>query len=366
MRLACISDVCLGYGSPQIGQLVQSLCAHYQAETLVIEPHRDESPPRHQHFPGLHIERAEMRFDPYTPPGRIEYLLEGSRLLNQYDPDILVVCCTFCLPVVFKLRKRPSIVIYYSLESIPFYGPFDMEMNRNVNDLVDLVIFPEENRAVEEVRRFGFSGVPKAVLFNCAGVEAEAPEKQFAPRRNGRVIYAGSIDQVATYGSYYTKPEAGRFPIDLFGPIRAQTEKQRQDFIGALSGQVRYHGYLGIEEVAEARKNYAYSIVAWNPSVENQLYAAPNKFFESIADGVPPIAAPHPQCKMLIDRYKCGILMGDWSAGEFFGALDRALRLYETDAWHEMVSNCATAVRQELTWDHQFEKLKVHLKDNQN
>jgi hypothetical protein len=69
---------------------------------------------------------------------------------------------------------------------------------------------------------------------------------------------------------------------------------------------------------------------------------------------------------MLIDRYKCGILMGDWSAGEFFGALDRALRLYETDAWHEMVSNCATAVRQELTWDHQFEKLKVHLKDNQN
>jgi len=366
MRLACISDVCLGYGSPQIGQLVRSLCAQYQAENLVIEPRCDGSPPQHQHFPELNIERAEMRYDPYTPPGRIEYLLEGRRRLNQYDPDILVICCTFCLPVVFKLRKRPSMVIYYSLEAIPFYGAFDMEMNRHIDDLVDLVIFPEENRAVEEVRRFGFDGVPKAVLFNCTNADAENPEKNFAPQRNGRVIYAGAIDQVATFSSYYTKPEAGRFPIDLYGPIRVQTEKQRQDFIGALTGQVRYQGYLANEEVAEARRKYAYSLVAWNPNVENQLYAAPNKFFESIADGVPPITAPHPQCKMIIDRYKCGILMRDWSEPEFFSALDRALRLYETDSWREMVSNCATAVRQELTWDHQFEKLRVHLRVNQN
>ena len=100
--------------------------------------------------------------------------------------------------------------------------------------------------------------------------------------------------------------------------------------------------------------------------MENQLYAAPNKFFESIADGVPPIAAPHPQCKMMIDRYKCGILMRDWSEGEFFSALDQALRLYQTDSWYEMVSNCGTAVRQELNWDHQFEKLKVHLRVHQN
>jgi len=30
-------------------------------------------------------------------------------------------------------------------------------------------------------------------------------------------------------------------------------------------------------------KAYCYSIVAWNPDNENQLYAAPNKFFEPIA-----------------------------------------------------------------------------------
>ena len=366
MRLACISDVCLGYGSPQIGQLVQSLCGHYAAENLVIEPHRAESPARHHRFPQLNIERAEMSYAPYSTPGRIEYLLEGSRLLNQYALDILVVCCTFCLPVLFKLRKRPSVVIYYSLESIPFYGPFDMEMNRNVNELVDLVIFPEENRAVEEVRRFGFGDVPKAVVYNCAAADAEDPERNFLPQRNGRIVYAGTIDPDATFGDYYTKPEARRFPIDLYGPVRACTKEQKQNFLQALAGQVRYRGFLANEEVAGARRRYAYSIVAWRPSIKNQLYAAPNKFFESIADGVPPIAAPHPQCKMMIDRYKCGILMRDWSAEEFFFALDRALRLYKTDAWHEMVSNCGAAVRQELNWDHQFEKLKVHLQVNQN
>ena len=34
-------------------------------------------------------------------------------------------------------------------------------------------------------------------------------------------------------------------------------------------------------------KAYCYSIVAWNPDNENQLYAAPNKFFEPIADSIP-------------------------------------------------------------------------------
>ena len=133
-----------------------------------------------------------------TPTCAARFVCRSS---SNCEGGPLVVCCTFCLPVVFKLRRRPSIVIYYSLEDIPFYGPFDVEMNRYVNDLVDLVIFPEENRAVKEVRRFGFSGASKAVLFNCADVNAEEPEKNFAPQRNGRVIYAGTIDQVQTFAN---------------------------------------------------------------------------------------------------------------------------------------------------------------------
>lgn len=35
----------------------------------------------------------------------------------------------------------PEKVIYYLIESIPFYGDFDVEMNRRAGPLLDVVIF---------------------------------------------------------------------------------------------------------------------------------------------------------------------------------------------------------------------------------
>jgi hypothetical protein len=99
----------------------------------------------------------------------------------------------------------------------------------------------------------------------------------------------------------------------------------------------------------------------WNPRTENQHYAAPNKFFESIADGVPPLSAPHPQCKKLIDRYQCGVLTSDWSEGGLLVGLDHARKLFATSEWDSMLTNCQSAFAGELNWERQFEKLKVHL-----
>ncbi len=359
MRIGCISDVCLGYGSPQIPELVISLCDYYGAENLVIEPHRPELPPRHSSFPRLRIQRARNVFCPYTPPGRIEYLREAARIMRDYAPELLVICCTYCLPALFKLGKRPSFVIYYSYESIPFYGEFDVEMNRHLEGMVDLVIFPEENRAIREVERFRFRGAAKAILYNCSNLADPRPEPP--DQRNGKAIYFGVIDPVATLASYYTRPEAQRFPIDLYGPIRVSSEWERRSFLEKLGGRIRYRGQMGRTELEAVRKQYAYSVVMWEPSVENQLYAAPNKFFESIADGVPPIAAPHPQCKMLIERYGCGLLMPDWSFEGFCSTLEKAFRLCGGARWREMIGNCERAARQELNWPQQFEKLKPYL-----
>lgn len=361
MRIGCVSDVCLGYGSPQIGYLMASLCNHYQAESLVVEPRHPELPPRHNRFPHLRIERTDNFLSPYTEAGRVEYLIEAARRIDEWQPDLLVICCTFCLPVLFKLRKRPPFVIYYSYESIPFYGPFDMEMNRHLGGRIDLVIFPEENRAVREVQRFGFRDIPKLVLYNCpdTGFRSANP----AATRNGRIIHFGTLGREATLAGYYTRPEIQKFPIDLYGPVRAPSEEERQGLLRQIQGQVRYCGYVESKELEAIRPQYAYSLVLWNPSVENQLYAAPNKFFESIADGIPPLAAPHPQCKMLIQRYGCGLLMPDWSFPSFYATLKKAVHLYQAPAWEKMVLNCKRAVEQELNWDHQFEKLKSHLRN---
>ncbi len=359
MRIGCVSDVCLGYGSAQIVYLVESLLQVYPgAESLIVEPAVPGQSPRHNRFPTFRIRRATTRFAPYSECGRTEYMLAASRLMNDWAPDLLLICCTFTLPVLFKLTKRPAQVIYFSYESIPHYGEFDVEMNRWLNGLIDVVIFPEENRAALEIGRFGFGDTPALVLYNCP----KRHDRPALPKslRNGRFLYSGTIDRTETLAEYFTIPEVQTYPIDLYGPIRG-SEKERSEFRSQVQGRVRYHGMVDRESIEQIRRGYAYSLVMWNPHTENQLYAAPNKFFESIADGVPPLSAPHAQCKLLTERYQCGLLLNDWSESALVAGLQSATRIYGTGQWEAMVRRCETAFRQELNWECQFEKLKVHL-----
>jgi hypothetical protein len=360
MRIGCVSDVCLGYGSPQIGYLVESLADHYgdDAEILVVEPGTRDLPPRHNFFPRFRIRRASTVFDPYSGPGRTEYALGAAQIMNDWAPDLLVICCTYTLPVLFKLRKRPAYVIYYCYESIAHYGDFDVEMNRQLEGRLDVVLFPEENRAALEMGRFRF-GVPALVLYNCPRRTSRPPLSREV--RNGRFLYAGMIDRVNTFADYYSKPLISAYPIDLFGPIRAASEDERAAWRESLKKRVQYGGHVANRDLAELRRHYIYSLVMWNPRNENQLYAAPNKFFESIADGVPPLSAPHPQCKKLIERYRCGVLTTDWSEAGLLVGMDRATKLYETSEWDSMVANCHSAFIDDLNWERQFEKLRVHL-----
>lgn len=361
--IAGVSDVSTGYGSPQILMLMRSLQDVYRGEVVLFEPDQSERPALIQvelPFRGS-IERMLTTFHPHRDPaGRIEYIMRVARALNQLRPRILVVFCTYSLPVMLKLRYRPDFVLYYSTESISAYGSFDVELNRQMAKSIDLVIFPEEHRAMRDVARCGFSGVRLAVVFNCTNAELRQSGVLDSSRRNNRLLYAGTIDRVRTLGEYFLDDRMEGFPVDLFGNISGWDSPGA--FLGRLPPGARYGGYLEAPLLRLVRPKYAYSIVMWNPTDENQLYAAPNKFFESITEGVPPITAPHPQCAMLVNRYKCGIVMEDWNFSSFYEALRRGLKLVGTPAYHEMVTNCAKAVAQELAWEHQFEKVKPHLK----
>ncbi len=359
MKIAAISDVTLGYGTPQLPLLVSSLKEFYAGTADIIEPVQPEVAARHDLFPDFRFHPVSTGEHPHGVTGRSEYVWRAAKVLNKLEPDILVICCTYSLPVVFKLRKRPRKVIYYSVESIPAYGAFDVEMNRRAAPLLDVVLFPEANRAAIETARCGFPKLPKPVLFNVSNRRWDTPPPLDRLMRNGRILYSGTISRGQTFANYYLSEQLHDVPIDLFGPVKRKADED--DWVSGLAGDVRYGGYLTGAELAERRPRYAYSIVSWNPDLENQHYAAPNKFFESIAAGVPPIAAPHPQCRLILERYGCGILLPDWSFEAFVAALRRAIDLYPTRAWETMVANCQKAVERELNWETQFEKVTPYL-----
>lgn len=362
IRIAGVSDVSVGYGSPQILAFMRSLQEVYGGEAVIFEPDQPERPPRPalDGVPAGRIERVITAYHPHHHrAGRIEYVTKVARRLNALRPRVLVIFCTYSLPVLLKLRYRPDFVVYYSIESIAAYGPFDIELNRRLAGAIDLLIFPEEHRAMRDVARCSLTGIPLAILYNCATDAADADEVTHPRRRNNRIFYAGTIDRSRTLAEYFVDRRLEGVPIDLYGHLSGWEDPGV--FLAGLPGGVRYRGYLEATALARIRGEYAYSIVMWAPTSENQLYAAPNKFFEAVASGVPPVAAPHPQCKMLIARYGCGIVMDDWSFDAFHSALRRALTLVGTPEYYAMVESCRQAVAQELSWDRQFEKVRRHL-----
>lgn len=361
MKVVAVSDVTTGYGTPQLPLLTTSLADHYRAEAFVIEPVQPELQGNRMLPASLRMLRVPTADHPHTDSGRTEYIWRAAQLINDINPDVLIVSCTYCLPVVFRTHRRPKRVLYYSLESIPFYGEFDVQMNRRLGDRVDVVIFPEENRATREISRCGFEKAAPVILYNATARADSLREPLPAGLRNGRFLYAGLIGADQTFANYYTDRRLRGVGIDLFGSIRETDAGRRKAFVDALKGDICYRGHVPNSELQELRRSYFYSIVMWNPSTENQLYAAPNKFFESVADGVPPIAAPHPQCSQLIRRYGCGVLMPDWSFEGFQQALQRATANRGSDEWQSMVDGCRRATEQELNWDAQFRKLIPYL-----
>lgn len=356
LSIAAVSDVSVGYGSPQIPRMMQSLAEHYGREVLILEPDQSDKKPLSSPPAGCVLQRVPTTVHPHSGAGRREFISAAARRINALRPDMLVLFCTFSLPVLTQLRRRPRRTIYYCIESVPMYGELDVAVNRRFARDVDLVIFPEENRARLDGQRFGLLGLPLALVYNVGN------ERVFQPSplagRSLKFLYTGTIDRDQTLADYLLHPDLDTTRIDIFGNPVGRDSEALKATLSALSGSVRYHGYVPAATLKELRGEYAYSIIMWAPTNENQLYAAPNKFFDAIADGIPPIVAPHPQCKLLVDRYRCGILMDDWSFPAFHAAIKRAKSLFGTSQYERMVAGCGHAVECELNWPAQFDKVR--------
>lgn len=354
--VVCLSDVSIGYGSPQIPKLVEFLSENYDANSVIVQPYDALKAEKEPFTKNLTLRTIPLSSHPHTRTGRKEFLKKASEIVEQLKPDVLIICGTFSLPILFQINSKPKFVIYYYLESIITYGRCDIEMNKEIAQKVDLIIFTEENRAVKFGELCGFQNIPFCVIYNC--VNDSNTELIPLDKRNGRIIYQGTISKDTAINYYFNK-KIQSFPIDLYGNIHKTKYGKK---LLSLHDNVKYGGYIDSEKLSQLRKFYTYGIVIWLPVSQNNLYASPNKFFELIASGVPPIAAPHPQCKMLIKRYDCGLIMQDWDFNSFYQLIRLAMDYYKTKEYEKMVNNCLKAVREELNWDTQMKKLKPFLK----
>lgn len=368
--IGCLTDVPVGYGTPQIQYLLSALAAHYgdRRPVLVCEPDSSAYPHAHARFPEFAFTRvaAEGAQSPFwymdKGAGEAVFTARARRWLQVHQPDVLVLtgynCLRYFSPDLFDGARRPF-VIYCALEFLSRREMDAQTASRHEASakLVDLAIFSEENRRRHYNDEFSYHAVPQAMLYN-------APPRDMFPvadaaRRNGRILFqSASIQWDLTYPEYLLTTRRPRVPFDVYGLVYPGPAQVLASPDVTAAFDVRYCGSVTNAELATLRSQYAWAFIAWNPRSFNTLYACPNKLFEAIASGVPPICAPHPQCVEIIRKYDCGILMEDWSFDAFCAALDQAKQIAGTRRYRDMVANCRLAHRDELNWEAQFARLE--------
>lgn len=365
LKIAILSDVSIGYGTPQVLRIAESFARVFNAQVHIFEPDQSERPPinlsEHVSVPNVQLTRLYSSGHPFALEGRIEFMEQASVKLRAIRPQILLMSGLHRLPILDRLQTDERLDIFYCLEEI------DLHYNHlfGLVQRCPILIFPEENRRSIYLERLGGpqTGQDSLVIMN-----ANHPRGFVAPdRRCDRLFYGGSFHRDITLSHYFLDERIMQMPIDIYGIIDGFDDSTATaQRLNGQNGGVDYRGYLQANATFfNLLSSYLFSIVIWSPDREDRLYACPNKFFDAVACGVPPICAPHPQCVEIIRKWNCGILMDDWSFDSFRHTLERALGAAGSDYYKELAFNCRKAMANELSWDRQFEKLiplvKKHL-----
>ena len=360
-KIVFLSDLAIGYGTPQIAYLLKSLSDHYETDNVcVIEPDQKGRKWTGDRFE-YEILRVSTAYPPYSPAFVSEYNKFIYEYLKENAPDIVVASHGFVLPASLRFKNDSNMLIYYMLESISHQikglGPSAINLNRCALSEADIVLVPERLRAEADLNMFGWKRDDIIEVYNAG----KSYNGRASENRNGRILYAGTIGP-QTLCDIMLSEELRDIGFDIAGA--ADTDAGRQFIERAQDCKnIRYLGFLSGDELDAIRRQYAFSLVMWRPDDINQLFASPNKFFETIAAGVPPIAAPHPQCHKILQQYDCGILAADWKEADLISAIREGVELFANAPleYAELVERCKFASNTELNWDAQFSKVAAQL-----
>lgn len=362
-RIAAVSDVVVGYGSPQIPAFTRSLCKLFDTEGVIIQPAVPGRVPKHHNNDHMSVITVPTAMHPYSYLGNRSYKSRAAELLNSMRPDIIAVFNYNCLEIVNLLEYKPKKVVHYALEDAESYiGANTISAEREqglkaASARTDIWIFPESNRALIDASRYGLRSDQIGIVYNTADAASRAKQE-----KSGKIIYAGTIDPQRTIGGLIVDSDVNKFAIDVYGNLsgsEAAVAEMREEFKNlkaSPTSNTTWFGQIPRSQLDEILPSYDFALVFWLPISHALLNAAPNKLFQAIAAGVPPITAPHPQARMLVERYGCGLLLEGWERHHLIAGLKTAVELMGTSEYDELVANCERAVEQELSWDVQMNR----------
>ena len=189
-------------------------------------------------------------------------------------------------------------------------------LERFVANRSDVLVIPDERR-IDQIRNIGIKRYPE-VLYNT--VEDIYPVEC---QRNGTRIlsYVGILQPdrgVLEIARIIADIPNWRMVIAGFGPLEEKVRKLANEHDNLMFlGRVSHEKALEIEGCSDA------ILAVYKPSVENNRFSSPNKFFEALMLGVPLIVIKGSGIDEIVEKYGIGVVIGSMEPKEIQKALER-------------------------------------------
>ncbi|NLJ19141.1 glycosyltransferase [Globicatella sulfidifaciens] len=184
--------------------------------------------------------------------------------------------------------------------------------------------------------------------------------KRNTEKPSNTLIYTGNVTEVR--GSYLhaklpklpSKPE-----VYFYGKCDRSIAERMNAMAGSASDRLHFTGidrFVEREDIDQAylEKNWLAGLAIFPPT-EHYKRKELTKFFEYMTAGIPIICSNFPVWQKFIDRYRCGLTVDPNNPEEWEQAINY-LKNYP-DERQEMIANGRRAIKNELNWQAEEEKL---------
>ena len=163
------------------------------------------------------------------------------------------------------------------------------------------------------------------------------------PRYPRGIVYAGRIavgrDLEAAFGAIFPPG----VPLTLVGPVEPGF---------SIPADVRYEGVMDIDRIPSVLATHGLALVSLEDTCLNHRLALPNKVFQSVASGVPVVAADLPALRRLVSEFGIGTLYRSGDSESLAAATAEAVGRYDE------LKRQVVAAQPVLSWEVDAQRLR--------
>jgi hypothetical protein len=347
-KTVIVSDVFKGYGSPQVDYLKKSIGDNDKDNNvLIIRPS----------LAGDQILTEESEWHiattshPHDFAGRIEYSKKAAAVVEQLNPEVLIVVNPYTLLILLSLDHQKYKIIYYGLEPIKDYPDLNVVIDfKKIKEInFEILVYPEINRYKTEYELFSTKPTVMEVR-NVPLASVNSGKNNFNKlliEKEFDFIYFGTLDP-RVISKEALREIHEKYKLIVFGH---KNEYEMLDL------NLDYRGHQNQEFINDYLLRSRFSLSLWSPKSIGTTFASPNKLFISISKGIPIVSFTSPQIASINLNHNIGFITKDFDHASLMKQAKLAMELGNQELLLKYSEHLHSLHYEIMNWEKESEKL---------